>query len=114
MTDAKVSALNRPPNAAVLWALALVAGQIFWIGLLYPLMPTTSSGWLVCTAMGGLASAWAVAGALAIRWLQRQQRHRLICKAAAVLIAVSLGLTIFLAALFGQSFLTRNFGYAFF
>ncbi|MFJ2986826.1 hypothetical protein ACIPF8_03090 [Collimonas sp. NPDC087041] len=89
----------------------IIAGPIFLLGLLYPLLPKTPMGWLVCTVCGVFVGLWAVLSAFFIAWLQRQQRFRFLCQSTAVAIALSLGCGIFWLVLDAQSFLAANFSY---
>ncbi len=90
---------------------AVVGGQLFWFGMLYPLWPKTTLAWVAGTTSGAVVGFWAVGSAILITWLQRQERHQLLCKSIGAVVAVSLGAGIFWLALKGQSFIVANFSY---
>ena len=98
-------------SKVALLAVGVIAGPIFWLGFLYPLLPKTPTGWLACIVSGVLVGLWAVLSAFLIGWLQRQQRFRILCQSVAVAVALSLGGGIFWLALNGQSFVAANFSY---
>jgi len=90
---------------------ALVLGFAFWFGLLYPLIPVTTTGWLMEMVAGLAVGLWGTASIFAIRWVQRQTRFRLLFRALAVVIALSLGVGIFWIAVNAQGWAASNFSY---
>ena len=89
----------------------LVAGELFWFALLYPLLPKTALGWVVGAIVGAGLGIWAGANALLIDWLQHRTRFQPLFKALAAVVAVSLGVAIFWLAQGGQAFIVANFSY---
>ena len=79
--------------------------------MLYPLVPKDAAGWAVAVGIGVVATVWAVGSGLAIGWLGRQTRQRLLCNAVAVALALSLGAGIFMLALYRQDVLAAHFSY---
>jgi len=99
------------PSGFLLLLVGVSGGLLFWFGMLYPLFPKTLAGWFFGIGAGVFVGLWTVVSAFAIDWLRRQQRFWLLCRAAATLIALSLGVGIFWIALNGQDFVTANFSY---
>jgi hypothetical protein len=89
----------------------VIVGPIFLLAMAYPLIPTTTMGWLVGAVAGIILGLWAVMSAFAIHWLSRQKRWPLAYKAVALLLALSLGVGIFWIALNMQGFITSNASY---
>ena len=94
-------------------AVAVVGGGLFlWLALLYPLWPVSGLGWLAAIGSGLMVIAWAALCVLAIHWLNKQQRHVIFFKVVGVVVALSLGVGVFLGASTARDFMTKNFSYA--
>ncbi len=111
IVNGKIVTSDRLPLPAILLT-ALIGGPILWFGWLYPLWPTTPTGWVAGIGSGIAVSLYFAGGALVIGWLERQKRYKLLCRALGALTAVSLGIGIFWLALKGQAFIAANFAYA--
>jgi hypothetical protein len=98
-------------NPYLMVLLCAITGPIFLLAIAYPLIPTTAAGWAIAFIAGFLIGLWAIASAYAIHWLNSQKRWALVCKAAALLFALSLGIGIFWIALNTQGFITSNTSY---
>ena len=106
------SLLERKPFRVVgVGLIGLCGVEVLWIAAIYPLLPTTASGWLVVLASGAAAAAWSVASVHAILWLQRRRSMRWLSNAAAAVVACSLGVGVFLLAAHLQEFVSGNFSY---
>jgi len=84
---------------------------VLWFGWLYPLVPVTAAGWVVELGSGLLVGVWTILCVAMLLWLQRQTKFVWACRAAGVVVAVSLGGVIFASAYSTQAFLTQNFSY---
>lgn len=82
-----------------------------WLAWLYPLVPTTSLGWLAVIGSGLAVIAWSGLCTVTLLWLQRQQRNVLLFKSIGVVVALSLGAGIFGAAYAAKDFSSKNFAY---
>jgi hypothetical protein len=89
-------------------AMGTAAGPLFWAIYLYELIPLTSEGLLICLMCGALTGFWATTSVLLIQWLGQQQRYWLVCRALAVVVALSVGSGIFWLGLTSQSFITTH------
>jgi hypothetical protein len=98
-------------RAAALVLGAAVVGEVVWFLALYPLVPSTGRGWVAAAASGLAVTAWAATCIVALVWLERQQRFRLLFRAAGALLAVSLGVGVFGAAYEAREFITANASY---
>jgi len=94
-----------------LLALGAIFGLVFWVGLLYPLLPNSPIGWVACIASGAMLGICVVMSVFLTNWLQRQRRLRMICQGIAFVVALSVGCGIFWLAASGQSFIVANFSY---
>jgi len=95
----------------IIAALAVAAGDVLWLLLLYPLLPVTSTGWIAALLSGAMVTGWVCACGFALIWLQAQQRYVLFFRAIGALVAVSLGGGVFLAVYFARDFVSTNFSY---
>ncbi len=91
--------------------IGIVAGPLIFLAWIYPLLPNTAIGWLACVATGAALGFWTVMNVLLLTWLQRQTRFRILYSGLGVIVAISLGATIFWVALNGQAFIQSNFSY---
>ena len=118
-SDTNPDGADRPPaarhksiwHAIALWALITVGLLVVWLGMIYPLLPNSLPGWLACIGAGMAVGLWGTVSALLIKWLERQQRYRLLCRALAVVVALSLGCGILWIAANSSEFMHKNFRY---
>jgi len=74
-------------------------------------MPKTLSGWLVEAVAGVVVFFYGWACIEIILWLQARTDQIIQAKALGILVALSLGAGVFVAAYFGRQFLVANFEY---
>jgi hypothetical protein len=85
--------------------------ELGWFGLLHPLVPANIEGFAIEFA-AGIAVAAIVWGALqGISWLTARKSNLLLCRMAAVALALSVGVAIFVAAYLLRDGLGANFRY---
>jgi hypothetical protein len=53
---------------------AAIVGFIFWLGMLYPLIPTTLMGWIIEAVAGDSVAILAAVSIIMIGWLQRRKK----------------------------------------
>jgi hypothetical protein len=96
---------------AVLAAVAVPFGLVFWFLALYPLLPKSLVGWVAATVAGLVVLLWGAVCIGALTWLQRQETHRWFYRSAGVAIAMSLGVGVLCGVIYSRSFIESNFSY---
>jgi hypothetical protein len=92
----------------------LLAFDIFWFFLLFPLVPRTSNGWLAWQGAGLAIGAALGAGSVYSEWLERRKaegKSHLLWKAVGILAVGVFGATILGCALFYSDFVSANLSY---
>jgi hypothetical protein len=95
----------------LLVGLALELG--LWVLALYPLTPTTSTGWCAVLLAGFVVFLWVWGCLEMLLWLDRPRLYRAYYKALGYPVAVSLGVGVFAAAYIARDFIAHNFSYFF-
>jgi hypothetical protein len=79
--------------------------------LLHPLVPSNWIGFVIELVAGAAVGGAIYLAARLIWWLSGQTKHLVLCRIAAVLIALSVGIGVFLAAYELRGTLSHNFHY---
>ena len=106
--------LSRRRNPLFVWVAMLVAAELFWLGLLWPLVPSTVIAWLVTLLMPLPISGY---GYLVVRGIDRlslRSNQTLLTRGLGVLLALSVGALICLALILVQHSLDSQFHYRYF
>src|SRR5450631_3045 len=82
---------------------------LVWFALQFPLVPTTALGFAVNVAFALLVMGYGVLALRSIVWLSKTGLDRNAKSALGFILAVSVGVAIFLAAYLSRDFLTTNF-----
>ena len=85
--------------------------ELGWFGLLHPLVPANIEGFAIEFAAGIAVAAIVWGAILGIWWLAARKSNLLLCRIAAVALALSVGVSIFLAAYLLRDALGANFRY---
>jgi hypothetical protein len=88
-------------------------GEVIWFGLLYPLVPTSPVAWIVTLLLPIPIAAYAFFAVRTIYWIAPQPPARIWRQALAVLLAVSVGVFIFVAVYLAQHQLLGQFHYGY-
>ena len=86
-------------------------GELGWFALLHPLVPANAEGFAIefVAGIGVAAVIWcALQG---IRWLAERKSNPVLCRIAAVALALSVGVSIFVSAYLLRDTLGTNFRY---
>ena len=96
-------------------SLALIAAAVvvLWFAMLYPLTPSSVSGFMVEALSGFFVFLFGWVSVSAISGLKSATRWPLLSRTIAVAVACMLGVVIFGAAYWGREFMLNNFSYFF-
>lgn len=108
MIPGRLHMINQLHRTAKLVGIFLL-GEAAWFALLHPLVPSAPEGFIIEFA-AGIAVAAAIWGAIGgMWWLAGRNSNLLICRIAAVALALSVGVVIFLAAYLFRGTLGTHF-----
>jgi hypothetical protein len=82
-----------------------------WFMLLHPLVPSNWQGFLIEVFAGACVIAVVYCAARAIWWISKQQSHLSLWRLVAVVLALGVGLGIFLVAYEFRTTISSNFHY---
>jgi hypothetical protein len=103
--------MRLPQRSWYFWPVAFLALEVAWFALLHPLVPSTLSGFLfeAVVPLPLALYAW-----LSVNWIHsllRMKPTSMLRQALAVVVAVSLGVAIFVGAYLAREFLSSQFHY---
>jgi len=81
------------------------------LGFMYPLIPKTLNGWLAFITLAVFLLVWILISIYLIKWLDEREKFKFFYKFFAVLVAISLGLLIFIISVKLKYFIGLNFTY---
>lgn len=86
-------------------------GELAWFALLHPLVPANIKGFAIEFAAGAVVAAVIWCALHGIWWLTARKSNLLLCRIAAVALALSVGVSIFFGAYLLRDTLGANFRY---
>lgn len=105
------SHMPRLPRRWMYGAIAFLLLEAAWFMLLHPLVPSNLIGFAVELVAGAAVGGIIYLAARAIWWLSGQTKYPALCRIAAVVIALSVGIGVFLVAYEFRNTLSSNFHY---
>jgi hypothetical protein len=110
--------LRLPPDwvlpSLIKWAALVLVGELLWLSLLYPLMPTSPFAWTVTLLLPVPIGAYAYCALRGIFWLSPQPPAALRRQLLAAVLAISVGVLTFLLIAFAERQLVGQFQYGVF
>ena len=95
------------------WTAFVLIGEVVWLGLLYPLVPTSPVAWVVTLLLPIPIAAYAYLVVRIIHWIAPQSPARIWKQALAALLAISVGAIVFVAVYVAQHQLLGQFHYGY-
>jgi hypothetical protein len=109
--------LRLPPDSVlpslIKWTAFLFVGEVVWLSLLYPLDPTAPVAWTVTLLLPMPIAGYAYVAVRTILWIAPQPLARIWRQTLAALLAVSVGVIIFVAVYLAQHQFHGQFHYGY-
>jgi hypothetical protein len=108
----RLSLGHDPWGALAVALLAAVGTEIFWLGMLWPMMPSTPLAWTVTLLLPIPIAAYAYLVVRLLLWLSGRLGPTLLYRGLAIPLAVSVGVVIFALLLVAERKLGGQYHYA--
>jgi hypothetical protein len=102
---------QRTWHRLVFWVITLALAELGWLGLLWPLVPSTRVAWLVTLLMPLPIAGYVYLAVNGINWLSLRSSTSLLTRGLAVVLAASVGVLIFLMLYLVEHWLGGQFHY---
>jgi hypothetical protein len=107
--------LRLPPEwvlpSLIKWTAFVLIAEVVWLSLLYPLVPTSSVAWVVTLLLPIPIAAYAYLAVRTIYWIAPQRPAGIWRQALAALLAISVGVIVFVAVYVAQHQFLGQFHY---